>query len=290
MAIAREKEMEYNEKLDELKLLEMELAEEDSGRIDAERRPIKEIQAFRREQDKNHKTGPGSGAGRYSILLVSDRTGKVHTLRTTFAGILLGIAFAVLLVGSLAACLIYSGYAREGYEESIASLNKEISTLTEDKILLEADLEARDRELSDLTKKLSEKESRAKAKTEEEKLLFVPSALPLDSQTLPSEYDKKNKWITIDAAPGSHVVAAGSGSVEYAGESVESGGYLVTVDHGNGYKSDYYCQGRPVVKEGKKVDRGAALFAVGNEGDKLFYRIRYEDDYIDPYTVLNIAG
>ena len=118
----------------------------------------------------------------------------------------------------------------------------------------------------------------------------MPSALPLDSQALPSEYDKENKWITMDAAPGARVVATGAGTVNYAGESVEAGGYLVSVDHGNGYVSNYYCLSFPVVKENAKVDRGTALFLIGEEAGKLIYRIQYEGDYIDPYTVLNIAG
>lgn len=262
VAIARAMEMEYNETLDESKLP----ASKDTA----------------------------GGRKRYSILLVSDGTGKVRTLKTTSGGILLGIllcaALVILIIASVSACVAYSVHVKKDYEAKIESLENEIETLTEDKIILEADLEARDQELSDLTKKLSEKETRAQVKTEEENLLFVPSALPLDSQALPSEYDKEKKWITIEAAPGTHVVAAGSGTVDYAGENAESGGYLVTLDHGNGYKSDYYCQSRPVVKKGKTVDRGTALFAIGNDGDRLFYRIRYEGEYIDPYTVLNIAG
>ncbi len=282
--------MEYNEPLDELKLLEMELAEEESDTEPENKRPVREIEAVRRDRGRDPGKRSGSGAGKYSILLVSDGTGKVHTLKTTAGSILLGGVLVMLLIASVTAYVIYSGFSREDYEERIESLDRQIAILTEDKILLEADIEARDQELSDLTKKLSEKESRDQVRSEEEELLYMPSALPLDSQALPSEYDKKNKWITIEAAPGSHVVASGAGSVEYAGESMESGGYLVTVDHGNGYKSDYYCQSRPVVKKGKKAERVTALFAVGNEGEKLFYRIRYEGDYIDPYTVLNIAG
>ena len=45
-----------------------------------------------------------------------------------------------------------------------------------------------------------------------------------------------------------------------------------------------------MVKKNAKVDRGTALFLIGDEADKLIYRIQYEGDYIDPYTVLNIAG
>ena len=94
----------------------------------------------------------------------------------------------------------------------------------------------------------------------------------------------------MDAAPGVRVVATGDGTVTYAGESVEAGGYLVSVDHGNGYQTNYYCQSFPVVKEKATVSRGTALFVIGEDADKLIYRIQYEGDYIDPYTVLNIAG
>ncbi len=97
VAIARAIEMEYNETSDELKLLEMELAEEESN-----------------------------------------GTGKVRTLKTTSGGILLGtlpcIAIAVLIIASVVSCVAYSVHVKKDYEAKIESLDREIVTLTEDKM------------------------------------------------------------------------------------------------------------------------------------------------------------
>ena len=227
---------------------------------------------------------------RFHILFVSEGTKHVRTIRTSLDMLLLSGVLIVLLIAALIAYLFSGRSEKEEYEERIEALNEQITTLSEDKILLQADIESLDLALKEANSKLTEHDTKAQAKTEEEALLYVPSALPLDSQALPSEYDKENKWITMDAAPGARVVATGAGTVNYAGESVEAGGYLVSVDHGNGYVSNYYCLSFPVVKENAKVDRGTALFLIGEDAGKLIYRIQYEGDYIDPYTVLNIAG
>ncbi len=226
----------------------------------------------------------------YSILFVSQESERVKTIRTTSGRIILVTILLGVLLAAVIGYVIHGVFVSDAYEEQIETLNREIATLSEDKILLKAEIEGLETELREANNKISAGENQAKAKTEEEALHFIPSALPLDSQALPSAYDKEKKWITMDVAPGVHVVSAGNGTVSYAGESVESGGYLVTVDHGNGYQSDYYCLSKPVVKERAEINRGTVLFAAGDEGDKLFYRIRYEDDFIDPYTVLDIAG
>ena len=230
------------------------------------------------------------GNKRFNILFVTEGTQRVRTIRTTTDTVILVNVIATALIIAVIAYIIHAGVVREEHAKKLEAQEEYMTTLSEDAIILQAEIERLENELKTAQDKISAKENRAQAKTEAEALLYIPSALPVDSQALPSEYDRKNKWITIDAAPGVHVVAAGDGTVEYAGESVEAGGYLVTVDHGNGYKSNYYCQSKPVVKKGDKVSRGTALIAIGDTADKLIYRIIYEDDFIDPYTVLNISG
>ena len=273
-----------------------ELEEEDpvdelpSGRKTKPRKkPVKEVEIIRAEPETKEKSRARHG-NKYNILFVSESTKRVKTIRTTSDKILLLTILFAGLIAAIVAYIVHQSTVKEEYEEKIESLNEEISTLSEDKILLQADIEALDQELQDANDKLSKKENLAQAQNEEQALLYMPSALPLDSQALPSEYDKDNKWITLDAAPGVHIVATGAGKVEYSGESIEAGGYLVSVDHGNGYVSNYYCQNQPAVKEGNEVNRGTTLYVIGDEADKLIYRIQYEGDYIDPYTVLNIAG
>ncbi len=230
------------------------------------------------------------GNKRFNILFVTEGTGRVRTIRTTTDTVILVNVIAAALFIAVIAYIIHANIVREEHIKRLEAQEETMTTLSEDAIILQAEIERLENELKAAQDKISVKENRAQAKTEAEALQYIPSALPVDSQALPSEYDRKNKWITIDAAPGVHVVAAGDGTVEYAGESVEAGGYLVTVDHGNGYKSNYYCQSKPVVKKGERVSRGTALIAIGENADKLIYRIIYEDDFIDPYTVLNISG
>lgn len=246
-----------------------------------------------RKRDGNRRSradGERRSRKGYSIIFVSDGTERVRTIRTTSDRIILVTILCGALLAAFIGYVIYGVFERDEYEDRIESLNSEIATLSEDKILLSAEIEDLEQEVRAANDRILSRENQAKAKNEAKALLFMPSALPLDSQALPSAYDKEKKWITMDAAPGVHVVAAGNGTVSYAGESLESGGYLVSIDHGNGYQSDYYCRSKPVIKEKAEISRGTVLFSIGDEGDKLFYRVKYEGDFIDPYTVLNISG
>ena len=234
------------------------------------------------------KTGKKKPKG-YNILFVPEDGRRVKSVRTS-AEAILGATF--VLAGILTAVVVYlvwNSFSAEEYKEEITALQEEIVTLSEDKIVLEADIERLEQQLSDATTEISAKKTQAQVDTEIQALQAIPSALPINSGALPSDYDKEKHWITIDAAAGTHVVATGDGTVTYAGESAEAGGFRVTVEHGNGYETNYYCQSFPVVTQGAAVSRGTTLFAIVDT-DKLIYQIKYEDDFIDPYTVLNIAG
>ena len=73
------------------------------------------------------------------------------------------------------------------------------------------------------------------------------------------------------------------------GESAEYG-YVVKIDHGNGYISAYYDHAVPTVSEKDTVIRGSTLFVVDSDNDVLTYQISYEDQLIDPATVMDIDG
>jgi murein DD-endopeptidase MepM/ murein hydrolase activator NlpD len=226
---------------------------------------------------------------RFNILFVTDDSKRVKTIHTSADAVLaMTIAATVLILGVFVA-IVMGSLKAEDYKAEIEGLHDEITALSEDKIILEAEIETLEQELGSMNSEISAKESQAQAKTELQALQSIPSALPLDSQALPSEYDQEKHWITADAGAGAHVVAAGDGTVSYAGESVEAGGYLVTVDHGNGYETNYYCQAFPVVSQGATVTRGTTLYVIADT-DKLIYQIKYEGEFVDPYTVLNIAG
>ena len=225
----------------------------------------------------------------YNILFVPEDGRRVKSVRTSAEAILAGTFVLAGILTAIVVYIVWNSFSAEEYKEEITALHEEIVTLSEDKIVLEADIERLEQELSNATTEISAKETQAQADTEIQALQAIPSALPINSGALPSDYDKEKHWITIDAASGTHVVATGNGTVTYVGESAEAGGYRVTVEHGNGYETNYYCQSFPVVTQGAKVSRGTTLFVIVDT-DKLIYQIKYEDDFIDPYTVLNIAG
>jgi len=229
------------------------------------------------------------GPKKFNILFVTDDSKRVKTIRTSADAVLLCTIGAAIVILAVFVAIVWNSLKTEEYKAEIEGLKEEIVSLSEDKIILEAEIENLEQELGNMNSEISAKESQAQADTELQALQSIPSALPLNSQALPSEYDKEKHWITVDAGAGTHVVATGDGTVTYAGESVEAGGYLVTVDHGNGYETNYYCQSFPVVTQGAAVTRGTTLYVIADT-DKLIYQIKYEGEFVDPYTVLNIAG
>ena len=245
-------------------------------------------ESFTDSADTAKKTGRKKPKG-YNILFVPEDGRRVKSVRTSAEAILAGTFVLAGILTAIVVYIVWNSFSAEEDKEEITALHEEIVTLSEDKIVLEADIERLEQELSNATTEISAKETQAQADTEIQALQAIPSALPINSGALPSDYDKEKHWITIDAASGTHVVATGNGTVTYAGESAEAGGYRVTVEHGNGYETNYYCQSFPVVTQGAKVSRGTTLFVIVDT-DKLIYQIKYEDDFIDPYTVLNIAG
>ena len=245
-------------------------------------------ESFTDSADTAKKTGRKKPKG-YNILFVPEDGRRVKSVRTSAEAILAGTFVLAGILTAIVVYIVWNSFSAEEYKEEITALHEEIVTLSEDKIVLEADIERLEQELSNATTEISAKETQAQADTEIQALQAIPSALPINSGALPSDYDKEKHWITIDAASGTHVVATGTGTVTYVGESAEAGGYRVTVEHGNGYETNYYCQSFPVVTQGAKVSRGTTLFVIVDT-DKLIYQIKYEDDFIDPYTVLNIAG
>ena len=247
-------------------------------------------QRGRSSENRSTYRGSGKGSKRYKIMLVPEDGEKVRTINTSadmmlVCTVILGVLLALLLV-----YVIHNGARNREHEEQVESLNELITTLSEDNIVLQAQIEQLDQSLRETNKQISEKENIDMAEDEEQALRYIPSSLPVNSNSMPSAYDKEKKCIMFEAGSGAHVVAAGEGVVTYAGDSVEEGGYLVTVDHGNGYETDYYCKAAPIVKEKNEVTRGTTLFILDQDSGRLMYRIRYEGDFIDPYTVMNISG
>ena len=91
--------------------------------------------------------------------------------------------------------------------------------------------------------------------------------------------------IDIMAPAGTRIVAAAAGRVEFSGWTL-SHGYLVVIDHENGYTTIYVHNKRNHVSTGQRVERGQHIADVGQTGttgvDHLHFEITLGGQNIDP--------
>lgn len=81
--------------------------------------------------------------------------------------------------------------------------------------------------------------------------------------------------LDIAAKVGTPIYAADGGNVTYAGYK-SSYGYLVEIDHGNGYKTRYAHCSKILVKVGDKVYKGQHIANVGNTGRSTGPHLHFE--------------
>jgi hypothetical protein len=103
-------------------------------------------------------------------------------------------------------------------------------------------------------------------------------------------YSGAHKAIDISADQGALVVAADAGRVVYAKWQSTGYGYLVIVDHGDGFLTYYAHLYGFYVDVGKRVERGEPLGELGNTGRStgphLHFEIRNQGVQQDPWQLL----
>lgn len=89
---------------------------------------------------------------------------------------------------------------------------------------------------------------------------------------------------------GDNIVAADSGTVSFSGWS-GGYGYVVKIDHNNGYETYYAHCSKLYVKEGDVVKKGETIAALGSTGNStgphVHFEVRYNDEVQNP---MNYVG
>lgn len=120
---------------------------------------------------------------------------------------------------------------------------------------------------------------------------------PTDGTTITSEFglrtsptagaSSNHKGIDIGVPTGTNIYAAESGSVTMAGWS-DSGGYMVTIDHGNGYVTKYMHNSELLVSAGDTVQKGQVIAKAGSTGistgSHLHFQVEYNGQPVDPLS------
>lgn len=89
------------------------------------------------------------------------------------------------------------------------------------------------------------------------------------------KYQRKHEGVDLSAPRGTPVRASGNGWVEAAFFST-SGGNLVVINHGYGFRSRYLHMSKFVVKKGQRVKRGDIIGHVGSTGLSRAPHLHYE--------------
>ena len=95
--------------------------------------------------------------------------------------------------------------------------------------------------------------------------------------------------LEISVADGAKIIATGNGVVSEVSED-DLYGYLVRIDHQNGYETIYRYAEEPKIAKGDEVLKGQMIFEVTKFKGILAYHILYENTYINPFDMIEISG
>jgi murein DD-endopeptidase MepM/ murein hydrolase activator NlpD len=99
---------------------------------------------------------------------------------------------------------------------------------------------------------------------------------PVPGGVITQYYSSYHKALDIAAPYGSKVIASAAGTVTWSGWKTNGGGYVISIDHGNGIVTVYNHLSALWVKVGATVAAGQGIAAVGCSGDCTGPHVHFE--------------
>lgn len=243
---------------------------------------------------KRHKRKVG-----YTIMIVSD---SAHTNQKKFhinTGILSIVAFVLLVA---AVCYAeYTTILMHGATERSEAYAGQITVLQAENEQLKAEKENLEKQIANLNQTLSQKEVQEKTQDEEDQGAVdenMPRGFPVSGAAQIKEaaeggngMQPKQDWkeVIFIAADQTNAVATGAGTVVGVAEA-EDEPAGVSIDHGNGYVSNYRNMGAPKVESGAVVQQGTVLFEIEENNMEIGYSITKDGEFLEPMEIIEIKG
>jgi|GEM_PF-5873988 len=227
---------------------------------------------------------------RFTLLLIPNNHHRVREARFS-ADFLITVTSVIALIVIIFAISITLGAKQwQEYKDTAEEQYDTIKALQDENIVLESEVEElkatlREAKVAiDVSKNIQQKEA------EKQSEATKPSALPVaGGASLPSEYTEEKGYVEFNAPAGGKVVATADGVISMVMPN-DQYGYIVKVDHGNGYVTTYMIDCVPQVSEKDKVVKGSTLFSLGENGATLAYQITFNDVAINPMSVIEVNG
>lgn len=201
--------------------------------------------------------------------------------------IAVGVGIGLLFFAAIIYCYYLTSHVL-GISEKNKELSVELEEVTAQRDLLMSENE----ELKEKVLILSDTVN-SKVKAEEELAkVFIPTGFPLKGTATYNEENKmleEQPYAEFEAERGTIVIATAEGTISsIAGD--DEAGYIIMVDHGNGYFSVYRNGSEPKVEVGEVVTTETELYEIENGNETLGYQIIENNVYIDPLTLMEIYG
>lgn len=236
-----------------------------------------------RKKDKTH----------YKILVVSDQ--EKNPIKQFLISFEVLIAFCAIIVLLWTAMLIYCYLLTE--ERNISNKhvktyqvqNEELSKQNTDLIKENRELQEKVTILSDTVNNKVYQEEKREAEMIQS---YIPIGFPIKGAASYNEEEKQLEGkpaVIFQASSGTSVIATANGTVSSIAGNAEVG-YIVMIDHGNGYYTVYRNNAEPRVKEGDSVTSETTLFHIETGNETLGYQIIHEEKFIDPLSLMDING
>lgn len=230
---------------------------------------------------------------KYNVLFVPDQDSKAvkHFAVKLDVIILFCIAVAFLVIASLAYCVIVTSELNNANNNTL-TLKNQVDTLTQQNSELTTENEVLLEKVAILSDTVNDKVQKEEEREAEIVKSYIPTGFPLKGTASYNEEDttlEGNPIALFQASQGTSVIATANGKVSSIAGSTESG-YIVMIDHGNGYFSVYRNGSAPKVKEGDEVTSDTELFLIEKGHEELGYQIIENDSYIDPLELMEIYG
>lgn len=205
--------------------------------------------------------------------------------------VLVGIVLGFLFFGSMEIVQITNEKIMQNQEYlDLQDKHAELQYMYDELAIVNENLADQVQVLSDTINKRA-LEDEAAALTEAE--ARVPSGFPVTGSVTeaqaPKEDTNAEAAVYYEAGENSTVVATAVGQVISVRKNAYDY-YEIRIDHGNDYVSIFTNIGYPLVEEGVMVLKGTPLFFIQEDNTLVKYQISYQDEMVEVYDVMSIAG
>lgn len=245
-----------------------------------------------KQEEKQEEAGKKDRV-KYNVLFVPDREseGVKHFAVKLDVMIAFFIAIAFLIISALAYCFIVTAELSNANNNTL-TLKEQVDTLSQKNAELTTENEVLLEKVAILSDTVNDKVQQEEEREAEIVKSYIPTGFPLKGTASYSEENTEldgNPIALFHAAKGTSVIATANGKVSSIAGSATTG-YIIMIDHGNGYFSVYRNGSVPKVKEGDEVTSATELFLIEKGHEELGYQIIENDSYIDPLELMEIYG